>query len=660
MYIERVKLSNFRCFGPTPETIDLSPDITAFVGTNGAGKTAVMQGLLRLFGVTYEQRHIRRQDFHIRQDETVPPDERSLFIEVILAFPELDGDDPMANVTIPEFFKHMVADDNGHLKCRLHLKATWINDGSLEGSIEQKFWAVKTLEGDFDEETDCQEVRANNRGRIQIIYVPAIRDGISQISAFLRGRLWKAITWSAELRERLGKTGEELNEKFRAEPGVDSISRTIKERWQEIHSAGTDAKPLFRPIDLQLEEFIKKVDVVFRPDESGRDRNMEDLSDGQRSLFHLAMAAATLDIEDKIASGAVKDGFQTDDIVLPALTLIAIEEPENNLAPFYLSRIIRQIEDVTNGSRAQALIASHSASILTRIDPKMVRHFQLIEKKRESRVKKINLPDDENGAAKFVREAVRAYPEMYFAKFVILGEGSSEEVVIPRLAEAMNMNIDRSFVAVVPLGGRHVNHLWRLLSDLNIPYATLLDLDIGRAGGGWDRIKTICSELIKNGASPEEVFGEELLSEGLEASLKSFAGRKIDDSLDKWVKHLRKFGVFFCSPLDIDWAMLTAFPKEYQELESGGRGPNMTVDAKPAVLGDVGEATYYGDVADDTFNWYRYLFLGRSKPSTHLRVLSDLDNEVISENIPEELAALINHLNTNIYPETAEVIAELT
>ena len=40
-------------------------------------------------------------------------------------------------------------------------------------------------------------------------------------------------------------------------------------------------------------------------------------------------------------------------------------------------------------------------------------------------------------------------------------------------------------VCVVPLGGRHVNHFWRLLERLEIPYVTLLDLDSGRFQGGW-------------------------------------------------------------------------------------------------------------------------------------------------------------------------------
>ena len=62
----------------------------------------------------------------------------------------------------------------------------------------------------------------------------------------------------------------------------------------------------------------------------------------------------------------------------------------------------------------------------------------------------IRLPEGEEEAAKFVREAVRAYPELYFARFVILGEGASEEVVLPRLAEALQLPIDRSFVCSRP------------------------------------------------------------------------------------------------------------------------------------------------------------------------------------------------------------------
>ena len=56
---------------------------------------------------------------------------------------------------------------------------------------------------------------------------------------------------------------------------------------------------------------------------------------------------------------------------------------------------------------------------------------------------------------------------------------------------------DDMSISVVPLGGRHVNHFWRLLHDLGIPQVTLLDLDLGRHQGGWGRVKYAIQQLLK-------------------------------------------------------------------------------------------------------------------------------------------------------------------
>lgn len=642
MHLERIMLANFRCFGPDPQWIVLSSGLTAFIGANGSGKTAVMQALLRLFGVTSDQRRIRRQDFHVPSSETTPPLQRTLTIEAILAFQELDSDDQSITGAIPEFFHQMAADEGGKLKCRLRLEAIWADDGSLDGAIDFKFQAVRNLAAVFDE-SECSDLSAADRGRIQMVYVPALRDGASQVTAFLKGRLWKAIAWSPEVRDVLGESGKTLNDAFGAEPAVEVIASAVGRRWQEVHTAGTDTTPVFRPVDLRFQEFIRKVEVAFRPDESGRDRSLEELSDGQRSLFHIAMTAATLDVEADVAAKS-KPGFHPGGIALPALTLIALEEPENALAPFYLSRIVRQIQDLTKGQRAQAIVSSHSASILARIDPGDVRHFRLEPKSRSARVREIRLPSDQEAASKFLREAVRTYPELYFARFVILGEGSSEEVVLPRLAEAMGLPIDRSFVAVVPLGGRHVNHLWRLLTDLDIPYATLLDCDVGRAGGGWGRIKTACKELLANGVDPKALFGDELTPTGPEAALASFDGRPIDKTLKPWLERLRSFNIFYCWPLDLDMAMLRAFPAAFKTLDAEMQGPSEKDGAKVAVLGEGGQRVSYNATYDEDFRWYRYLFLGRGKPITHSRILSTLSAADLKNGAPEELTALLNYV----------------
>ncbi|WP_061291895.1 ATP-dependent nuclease [Azotobacter vinelandii] len=639
MHIERLVLENFRCFGPQQTQVVLGTGLIAFVGDNGTGKTALMQALQRMFGVTSEQRRLHKQDFHIPCDEAERPAARTLAIEAIVAFPELDADDD--SPAVPAFFKNMAAEENGNLKVRLRLQATWSDDGTLDGAIEESYCAVQTF-GDF-EESDLQQLRGTDRSRIQLIYIPATRDGASQVTSFVRGRLWRAINWSQEVKDSLTGAGAEVNQAFSDEAAVSTISTAVTQRWRQLHSAGTDATPIFRPVDTRWQEFIRRVEVVFHPAEDGHDRALEDLSDGQRSLFHMAMVAATLDIEARLAGDDEPEGFTEAGVPLPALSIVALEEPENNLAPFYLSRIIKQVEEIATGCNAQAIVSSHSPSILARVDPSGVRHFRLNLHSRCTEVRQISLPAGDEDASKFIREAVRAYPELYFARYVILGEGATEEVVLPLLAKAMDFPIDRSFVAVVPLGGRHVNHLWRLLTDLQVPYSTLLDLDWGRSGGGYGRVKTVCEQLLSVGYTPQQIFGANLSPEGPSRNLADIAAADSADitSLRGWTAWLEQFRVYFSDPLDLDFTMLAAYPAAYRALDAGMRGPSGRGDPREAVLGDEGAPAFYDATVDDALRWYRFLFLGRGKPSTHVRVLSRLTQVDLATAMPQPLQRML-------------------
>lgn len=658
MYIESIKLKNFRCFGPETIKIALQQDLTTFVGTNGSGKTAVMQALMRMFGVTTEYRKVSLQDFHVPVNEGESPIERSLHVEVILAFPELAN--PAAeNITaVPSFFQQMASDDNGQLKVRLRLNSTWTDDGSISGEVETELVAITTFSEEYSED-QVHRLRPSDRARIQFIYIPAVRSASAQVISFLRGRLWRAISWSEGMQGVLKESGAALNAAFSGEYAITKISGIVKKRWNEVHTAGTDTTPTFQPVDLRFQSFVQKVEVAFFPDENGRERSMEDLSDGQNSLFHIAMSTATLDLETEILSNDV-NGFQTEGIPLPSLTILALEEPENNLSPFYLSRIIGQVKDVTQGLNAQALISSHSASILVRVKPEQIRHYRLENITRSSVVSSITLPASEDEAGKYLREAIHAYPELYFAKFVILGEGASEEIILPRIAAALGVEIDRSFISIVPLGGRHVNHMWRLLNDLNIPHATLLDLDLGRHGGGWGRIKYVCKELVAIGKDQVQISGGATTTPSNDAFIASFDNGTNDleglGKLQAWVARLKFHDVHFSNPLDIDWSMIKKFTDEYQELDEGMNGPSEQGDPKNAALGEEGIPQIYGPEHYDAFKWYRYLFLGRGKPTTHIRILGKLDNEKIAENAPIELKELIGkmrpHINSGEQPET--------
>ena len=202
MYIESLVLQNFRCFGDQRTVISLEAGLTPFIGPNGAGKTAACQALQRLFGITADERRVRIDDFHVPTgemapgEETVPggaieaPQPRTLSIEAVLAFPELRDDGDQGKDAVPEFFHRMAADDQGTLKCRIVLEARWEADGTVDGDLSWDLWVVDTFEETYGEEHRTG-LPVAERARIQVVYVPASRDGaphcVPPRSALARG-----------------------------------------------------------------------------------------------------------------------------------------------------------------------------------------------------------------------------------------------------------------------------------------------------------------------------------------------------------------------------------------------------------------------------------------------------------------------------------------
>ncbi|MFE3645930.1 ATP-dependent endonuclease [Streptomyces sp. NPDC059169] len=662
MFIEKLVVENFKCFGPGRTSLRLDRGMTAFIGANGSGKTAACEALLRLFGISGQERSVRVDDFHVPVSETDPPGSRELTIEVVLAFPELDGsgendevgkgDDgdaaedakrqqqAGASRAVPEFFRRMAATEDGDLKVRVALRAEWVDDGTVEGAITESRVIVNTLAEEYDED-DYVQLTAAERSRIQMIYIPASRDGVRQVTAFLRSRLWRAAQWSTGLRDLVSGHAAEVAENFTEEPVVQAVEGALTARWQELHDAGMHSDPKLRLLDGDFNQLVRDSELVFEPDHNGRPRPARMLSDGQRSLLHLALVAAATDVEAAVCAGQHIDDFTLQAAHLPHLTLIAVEEPENSLSPFFLSRIVGQLQGLSSATATQTILSSHSASVMPRIRPEDVRYFRAESATATASVREITLPDDSTEAGKYLREAVRAHPELYFAKFVVLGEGDTEQLVIPRIAQAHGVQLDPSFVAMVPLDGRHTNHMWKLLHDLDIPHATLLDLDYGKVGAGPARLRDAFNRLIDNGLDPLEDLDDYDNVDDIHDGLLLKHIRPI-------LEHLRTFAVFYSEPLDLDYAMLCAFENAYRHLEGKQRGPDSS-DPTTTVLGE--KATrpgYWNDTRAEWLSWYRYLFLTRSKPSTHMSALGRLSDEELRLNAPEVLVALVEHFRKEV------------
>jgi len=671
MKIDSITISGFRCFDDEGQTIGLD-DLSCFVGPNASGKTAAMIALSRMFGETNAQRQIVPSDFHLSTGEELKSrSPRRLHIECRLVFPELEV--PGADLScIPEVFNQMIVEEaDGSPYCRFRLEASWSSDGTPEGDVEQTISWILTSSDDPEviKDGNCRRVQPGDRGKIRVIYVPATRDPNQQIKVTTTtgfGRLLGALAWG-ETEENVQTKLTELQEELSGLTGISTINQQVQQCWQNLYDGPVAREVTFEALEKEAVALLKLLVPAFNQEGSGHRMSVGDLSDGLRSLFSLSLSLGIFRVEELLRTKATASGFKTEiGEELPLLTIFTVEEPENHLSPHYLGKIVAELNTISKEEKAQVVISSHSPSILGRVTPDNVRYFLGHENSHATTVKPIPLPSDVTDESfKYVREAVRGFPELYFSRLVILGEGASEEIVLRRLFEASGTPIDTHFISIVPLGGRHVNHFWRLLHGLGIPFITLLDLDREKEGAGWGRVQYVRDQLVKL-----YTFDAQKLvitkTDGTSVDLAEAQFDNIKDKdnqdvlkMDKAIKFFRKnFSVFFSVPLDLDFAMLESFPDGYKGLAPENGGPRLPPSTSskykdalkqrmrqvlasdattaPATLGDS-----YTSEEVERFAWYKYLFVDGSKPVMHMRALLEIDNEDLADEAPEVLQQLV-------------------
>ena len=636
MKLHSIKITNFQSFGEEPTEFTLE-EITYLIGPNGSGKTAVLQALCRLFAFDSSLRRVKRTDFHIPQSESSPPDQRTLCIEADFIFPETtDADD---NSTVASFFSHMRLDGvTGLPRVRFRLTATM----DFIGEIEEKFEYVLTQDG-----KTTQSVSKADRSLIQLHYLPAQRnpsDHIAYNTNALLGRLLRAVNWKNES-ENVRTLTEQINTCLENNISVQTISEALKKTWEIVHKGSYFKEPKISFAHSEIENILRHMSVSFTP---GHDEEVVDfsrLSDGQKSMLYLSLVLTSQSIYHSVRNSE-DNSFDIEKLRPPIFTLIALEEPENSLSPHYLGRVIEALKQAIQHNDAQAIIATHAPAMLRRVSPEHIRYLRL-NNLRTTMIRMICLPDKSDDAHKFVREAIQAFPEIYFSRLVVLGEGDSEEIVLPRILSAKRVPVDSSAITIAPLGGRHVNHFWRLLSQLEIPNITLLDLDVARFGGGWGRIKYVKEQLeyYKNITLWEDISIPDWNNNDTLIREKHYYYPKNKPSFNLF-QRLESLGVFFSTPMDLDFAMLSAFPDKFEIIDAETL-PDQ--DLIKSVLGKKHHnSEQYTEGEKKLFASYHKLFKLGSKPVNHIQALANLTDEELVNNMPEYLSRLADAVKTKL------------
>lgn len=657
MHISKIKIRGFRSFDSKGASIEIDRKLNAFIGLNSSGKTAALEALRKLFGITNAERNINKQDFHVAYEEKGEIQERSLSIEVRLDFDESETD------AIPHFFSAMVVDAEGENPyIRVLLESIWTkNNLAEEGDIDTKLYFINVPESEgCTDESKCAFPK-HLRGLIQAFYVPAIRRPSEQmryISGSILYRVLSSLKFSDEFKDEYSTKISGINDLFQGINEFSTIKTTLSDIWSDFHK---DER--YKDVSLsfgtsEIESILQKLEISFSPTEVNRPYQIDELGDGYRSLFYFTLVCTLLNIEEKIKS---------EDRVKPLLTILAIEEPENHIAPQLLGRVIRVLTSISQQNKAQVFLSSHTPAIIKRLDPESIFHFRINED-YATEVNKVDLPKGNEEAYKYVKEAVKNYPEIYFARLVIIGEGDSEHLIFNRLMDVYDKDFDDNIISFAPLGHRFVNHIWKLLNSLHIPYITLLDLDVGREGGGWGRIKYALEQLIDIGVDKKKLLqlsNGSVMSDEVFEKMHTFGFKdnKLDNLMACVNKRLKKYDVFYSAPLDLDFLMLEHYPDIYKKAIPKNGGPRIpkkdteheefTAKVKSAVAATLksenAKGETYTEEQKELMIWYNYHFLGRGKPITHMNALSLMSDEQIKDNIPPVLKDIFNRIGIILF-----------
>lgn len=424
MRITEVKIEKFRSIKDASFRLN---DITAIVGENNAGKTAILRAINAVLNFEYESlSFINRNHQYASRNNTY----------ITLTFEDAPEKELYSNKTIDQ---------------RLTIRFSY--------KYRENKHKYEIIRG-HNAETLSDDFMVSLSKDLKYVYVPA-------------GRTNKDISWSEN------SILHELTTKYAAQYTVnrDTITRHVKNATFKIHDTilkkvEDRINELYmqqKTVDFSV-DFPPNLDYTFLMDrielplnEGGNSYNLREWGSGTKSLAVIAMHRALALLEE-------------------CSVVLGIEEPETNLHPQAQKSLIMSLKNLQT-RETQALFTTHSTVLIDELqhdDILLVRRIK--DDRRGFRTKVTQLPRNfwqENGIDDFKHYQYFGYKnsDFFFSRYVVIGESKNDCQVFERLLEPeLNGNIVN--ISFLDAGGvENIKYPFFLLKALDIPFTVVVDHD---------------------------------------------------------------------------------------------------------------------------------------------------------------------------------------
>lgn len=479
MYISTIRIENFRLFGANEDAFQLSlkPGLTAIVGENDAGKTAVVDALRFVLG-TRDQESLRLElaDFH-----HPPKGERATEITIQLVFAGLTAGDRST------FAEYLTYREDAPSEAVLIL--TWVaRRAETEGPV-RRFMPMEWRTG---KRADGPLLDAGARFLLQATYLRPLRDAERAMSAGRGSRLSQILQHTKEIKGHgvafdpkaspapdpttlsvLG-LGDYTSHLIENSHGVKSTRKKLNEDYLQYLSFSGD--PLdarvrisgHREDSTRLRQLLEKLEVNLNATELAEGAHSRGL--GSNNILFMACELLLL--------GTEADGFP----------LLLIEEPEAHLHPQRQLRLMAFLQAQAakardDGQCIQIIVTTHSSTLASDVK---LDNLILIKNGRgyamaEGQTKLTKT--DYRFLQRFL-DVTKA--NLFFARGVMIVEGDAENILLPVIAKLIGRDFEEYGVSVVNVGGVGLSRYGRIFmrkkpehdGEMCLPVACVTDMDV--------------------------------------------------------------------------------------------------------------------------------------------------------------------------------------